>query len=74
MKRTNPTAKKYEYGINAPKMNQGATQPDMAGILKQCANAMMEKQRQKQERQQQFKNVMAANMVALQSQLNKVAA
>ena len=50
MKRSNPTAKQYEYGGNATAEQDQQT----ATILEQCANAMLQGQRQQQERQTQF--------------------
>ena len=41
MKRTNPTARQYKYGMNAMEKKTGGDSPDIALILEQCANAMM---------------------------------
>merc|ERR1712155_342672 len=73
MKRANPSASTYGFGINATA--EPATEaPDMASIFERCANAMMNSQQQLQERQQQFESNMAASMAALQNQLNQAAA
>lgn len=49
MKRTNPSASTYGYGLNAT--TKPATKaPNMASILDQCANAMMTSQQRLQER------------------------
>ena len=46
MKRSNPTARQYEYGMNAMEKKTGGDSPDIASILEQCANAMMTGQKQ----------------------------
>ena len=70
MKRSNPTARMYEYGGTATAEQQSSTRDqDMATILEQCANAMLQGQRQQQERQAQFEAQMAANMTTLQGNL-----
>ncbi len=74
MKHTNPSAKQYGYSMNVTaEPTQEPNQPDMATILEQCANATMAGQKQQQERQQQFETAMAANMTALQNQLQQSA-
>ena len=74
MKRANPTAKTYGFGMAATDEN---TQEDnhlaTATFLEQCANTLMTNQKQQQERQQQFEATMAANMAALQSQFQQAA-
>ena len=47
MRRANPTANQFEYGMNATDAAEATSAPpDIASILEQCANAMMEGQRQ----------------------------
>ena len=69
MKRANPTAHQYEFGMNATDTTTDGNAPDIATILEQCANAMMTGQKQQQERQVQFEAQMAANLAAMQTQL-----
>ena len=70
MRRANPTANQFEYGMNATDAAEATSAPpDIASILEQCANAMMEGQRQQQEQQRNFETQMAANMAAMQQQL-----
>ena len=66
MKRTNPSASTYGYGMNAT-AESTTDQPDMATIFEQCANAMMNSQWEMQERQQQFEANMTANIMNLQN-------
>lgn len=73
IKRTNPTSKQYDYGMSMTDTTHETSQPNMATILKQCANAPMERQHQQQEYQKQFKSTMAANMAAIQEQMNSTA-
>ena len=47
MKRTNPSASAYGYGMNAT-AEPATDQQDMAIILEQCVNAMMNTQREPQ--------------------------
>ena len=72
MKRTNPSASTYGYGMNAT-AESSTDQQDMAAIFEQCANAMMNSQREMQERQQQFEANMTANIMNLQNQMNQAA-
>ena len=69
MKRVNPTARQYEFGMNATTNGEAPAQQDVATILEQCANAMLDGQRQQQERQKNFETQMAANMAAFQAQM-----
>ena len=69
MKRSNPTAQQYEFGMNVIDSDATNNSTDMASMLEQCANAMMAAQKQQQERQTQFETQMAANLAAMQAQL-----
>lgn len=67
MKRANPIANQFEYGMNATDTASPPTATaDIATPLEKCANAKMENQRQQQEQQCTFKTLMAANMATMQ--------
>ena len=70
MRRANPTANQFEFGMSTTETTEATSPPpNITSILEQCANAMLEGQRQQQEQQRNFENQVAANMAAMQQQL-----
>ena len=68
MKRFNPTAFQYQYGGNVSN-NTGDVKDGMQSILENCANQLMTGQQEATAQQQQFQQMMAAQMHALQQQM-----
>ena len=68
LRRSDPTAFHYQFGGNATQ-NQSENKRDMADILEDCANQLMNGQQKITTQQQQFQEMMAAHINPVQQQL-----